>query len=96
MACIGNDAISYTSSSDKISELRLLRSFDKISELPCAPARHLEHQFHALVSRPSMQDPPSLPEPSKPCWKKSARMTCRQGGMQGGRARVERLAAGGR
>ena len=35
----------------------------------------LLHQFQAEVSRPSMQEPPSDPDPSKPCLKKSARMS---------------------
>ena len=41
-----------------------------------------EHQFHALVSRPSMHDPASkklsAPEPSNPCRKKSPNISLAQ------------------
>ena len=51
------------------------------STLAYGLAIHFSHQFHALVSRPSMQEPASnhesAPDPSKPCRKKSARMTVR-------------------
>jgi hypothetical protein len=35
----------------------------------------LEHQFQALVRRPSMHEPPSSPSPSKACLKKSHRIS---------------------